>query len=117
GARCVKAAARRVAELREIIGQHDYRYYVLDDPSVGDAEYDRLMIELRELEAKHPELLTADSPTQRVSGNVAAGFDEVRHGVPMLSLDNAFEDDDIVNFDRRVRERLGRVDGQIDYVA
>ena len=110
-------AARRIAELRELIGQHDYRYYVLDDPSVTDAEYDRLMLELRELETQHPDLLTADSPTQRVSGKVAAGFAEVKHGVPMLSLDNAFEDDDIVNFDRRVRERLDRIDDEIEYVA
>jgi DNA ligase (NAD+) len=74
-------------------------------------------VELRTLEAQHPDLLDADSPTQRVSGKVAAGFAEVRHGVPMLSLDNAFEDEGIVNFDRRVRERLGRVDDEIIYVA
>jgi len=94
---------RRVAELRELIEQYDYRYYVLDDPSVPDAEYDRLMQELRDIEAQRPELVTADSPTQRVSGQIAAGFAEVRHGVPMLSLDNAFSEDDIVAFDRRVR--------------
>ncbi len=110
-------AARRAAELRQLIGQYDYQYYVLDDPTVGDAQYDRLMVELRALEAQHPDLLTVDSPTQRVSGKVAAGFAEVTHGVPMLSLDNAFEDEDIANFDRRVRERLGRVDDEILYVA
>jgi DNA ligase (NAD+) len=108
---------RRVAELRELIEQYDYRYYVLDDPSVPDAEYDRLMQELRDIEAQRPELVTADSPTQRVSGQIAAGFAEVRHGVPMLSLDNAFSEDDIVAFDRRVRERLGRTDQQIQYCA
>jgi DNA ligase (NAD+) len=108
---------RRVAELRELIEQYDYRYYVLDDPSVPDAEYDRLMQELRDIEAQRPELVTADSPTQRVSGQIAAGFAEVRHGVPMLSLDNAFSEDDIVAFDRRVRERLGRADQQIQYCA
>jgi DNA ligase (NAD+) len=113
----VKAAARRIADLRQLIGKYDYQYYVLDEPSVVDAEYDRLMRELRALEAQHPDLLTADSPTQRVSGQVAAGFSEVHHGVPMLSLDNAFEDEGIVNFDRRVRERLGRVDDTIEYVA
>jgi DNA ligase (NAD+) len=111
------ATRRRVAELRELIEQYDYRYYVLDDPSVPDAEYDRLMRELRDIEAQRPELVTADSPTQRVSGQIAAGFAEVRHGVPMLSLDNAFSEDDIVAFDRRVRERLGRADQQIQYCA
>ena len=102
------ATRRRVAGLRELIDQYDYRYYVLDDPSVPDAEYDRLMRELRQIEAQHPELVTAESATQRVSGQIAAGFAEVRHSVPMLSLDNAFSDDDIVAFDRRVRERLAR---------
>ncbi|MFI4869664.1 MAG: NAD-dependent DNA ligase LigA [Steroidobacterales bacterium] len=111
------ATRRRIAELRELIEQYDYRYYVLDDPTVPDSEYDRLMGELRGLEAQHPELVTADSPTQRVSGQVAAGFAEVRHSVPMLSLDNAFSDDDIVAFDRRVRERLGRPDTAIEYCA
>jgi DNA ligase (NAD+) len=113
----VTSAARRVAELRELLEQHNYRYYVLDDPSVSDAEYDRLMLELRELETSHPELLTPDSPTQRVSGKAAAGFAEVTHRVPMLSLDNAFSEDDILAFDRRVRERLGREDTQIEYCA
>jgi DNA ligase (NAD+) len=111
------ATRRRIAALRELIDQYDYRYYVLDDPSVPDAEYDRLMGELREFEAQHPELVTADSPTQRVSGQVAAGFAQVRHSVPMLSLDNAFSDDDIVAFDRRVRERLGRDEQAIEYCA
>jgi DNA ligase (NAD+) len=112
-----QATRRRVAELRELIEQYDYRYYVLDDPSVPDAEYDRLMQELRDIEAQRPELVTADSPTQRVSGQIAAGFAEVRHGAPMLSLDNAFSEDDIVAFDRRVRERLGRDNQQIQYCA
>ena len=111
------ATRRRVAGLRELIDQYDYRYYVLDDPSVPDAEYDRLMRELREIEAQHPELVTAESPTQRVSGQIAAGFAEVRHSVPMLSLDNAFSDDDILAFDRRVRERLGRDEQPIEYCA
>ena len=111
------AARRRLAGLRELIQQHDFRYYVLDDPSVPDAEYDRLMLQLRELEAQYPELVTSDSPTQRVSGQVAAGFAEVRHSVPMLSLDNAFSDADIVAFDRRVRERLKRDDQPIEYCA
>jgi DNA ligase (NAD+) len=113
----VTSSARRVAELRELIEQHNYRYYVLDDPQVTDAQYDRLMLELRELEAKHPELLSSDSPTQRVSGQAAAQFAEVRHGVPMLSLDNAFSEEDIVAFDRRVRERLDQESDEIEYCA
>jgi len=96
----------RVQALREQIARHDYRYYVLDDPEVPDAEYDRLVNELKALEAAHPDLVTASSPTQRVSGMAAREFGEVEHRVPMLSLDNAFSDEDIVNFDRRVRERL-----------
>ena len=86
------AARRRVAELRELIDQYDYRYYVRDDPAVPDAEYDRLMRELRALEQQYPQLQSAQSPTQRVSGEVAEGFAEVQHGVPMLSLENAFSD-------------------------
>jgi DNA ligase (NAD+) len=100
--------------LREQIARHDYRYYVLNDPEVPDAEYDRLVAELKALEAAHPELVTADSPTQRVSGAAAREFGEVEHRVPMLSLDNAFADEDIVNFDRRVRERL-EIEGEVDY--
>jgi DNA ligase (NAD+) len=111
------ATRRQIAGLRKLIDQHDYRYYVLDDPSVPDAEYDRLMGQLRTLEAQHPELVTADSPTQRVSGQIAAGFTEVRHSVPMLSLDNAFDEDDIVAFDRRVRERLKREGQPVEYCA
>jgi DNA ligase (NAD+) len=113
----VRSPARRIAELRELIEQHNYRYYVLDDPSLTDAQYDRLMLELRELEGQHPQLLTPDSPTQRVSGKAAAEFREVHHQVPMLSLDNAFEEADIAGFDRRVRERLKSGDEQIEYCA
>jgi DNA ligase (NAD+) len=99
-------AAHRIAELRRTIERHDYRYYVLDDPEIPDASYDALMRELRELEANHPGLVTADSPTQRVGGEPSRGFAEVRHAVPMLSLDNAFSEQDVTEFDRRVRERL-----------
>ena len=98
--------AKRVAELRGQIARHDHRYYVLDDPEIPDARYDALMRELHELEASHPELVTPESPTQRVGGAASRGFAEVRHSVPMLSLDNAFEERDVVEFDRRVRERL-----------
>ncbi len=112
-----EAARRRCAELRELITRYDYDYYVLDNPSVPDAEYDRLMRELLALEAEHPELISPDSPTQRVSGQVAAGFAPVHHRVPMLSLDNAFSDEDILAFDRRVRERLERDEQPLTYCA
>src|SRR5437763_694620 len=102
--------------LRAQIAQHDYRYYVLDDPLIPDAEYDRLMLELRALESAHPELITPDSPTQRVSGTPGGSFGEIVHKVAMLSLDNAFSEEDVQAFDRRVHERLG-VTGDLDYVA
>jgi len=110
------AAAARAAELRAQLAQHDYRYYVLDDPLIPDADYDLLLRELRALEAAHPELITPDSPTQRVAGTPSAAFGEVQHQVPMLSLDNAFTEADLQGFDRRIHERLG-VSGELDYVA
>ncbi|MDN7139050.1 NAD-dependent DNA ligase LigA [Pseudomonas sp. JQ170] len=99
-------AQSRILELRAELDQHNYRYYVLDEPSVPDAEYDRLFNELKALEAEHPELVTADSPTQRVGGAALSAFSQVRHEVPMLSLGNAFEEDDLREFDRRVVEGL-----------
>jgi len=109
-------AAARAAQLRAEIAQHDYRYYVLDDPLLSDADYDRLMQELRALEAAHPELVSPDSPTQRVAGTPRAGFGAVVHQVPMLSLDNAFSEEDVRGFDRRIHERLGH-SGELEYVA
>jgi DNA ligase (NAD+) len=106
----------RIAKIRDEINSHNYKYYVLDDPVVPDAEYDRLMSELSALEADHPELVTPDSPTQRVGVSPVAGFREVRHELPMLSLANAFDEQDIVEFDRRVRDRLGSTD-EIVYAA
>jgi DNA ligase (NAD+) len=108
--------AQRAAQLREELDQHDYRYYVLNEPSVPDAEYDRLIKELREIETAHPELVTPDSPTQRVAGMAAVQFGEVQHVIPMLSLENGFSEDDLRDFDRKVRERLGS-DGPVDYSA
>ena len=108
--------AQRAAELREQIASHDYRYYVLNEPAVPDAEYDRLMNELKAIEARHPELVTPDSPTQRVSGAASPEFAEVRHAIPMLSLANGFTDEDLADFDRKVRERMGSA-GPIDYAA
>jgi DNA ligase (NAD+) len=91
----VSEVERRLEELRELIRHHEYRYYVLDSPEISDAEYDALFRELRELEAAHPELVTADSPTQRVGGEPLAGFVQVRHGEPMLSLANAKNEDEL----------------------
>ncbi len=108
--------AARIASLRAQLGAHDYRYYVLDDPSVSDSEYDGLMQELKALEAEHPELITPDSPTQRVGGAPAADFGSVEHAVPMLSLDNAFSEQDARDFDRRIHERLKRA-ADIRYAA
>jgi DNA ligase (NAD+) len=96
----------RLQRLREAIAAHNYRYYVLDDPSVTDAEYDRLLRELQQLEAEHPELITPDSPTQRVGAQPSAAFGQVQHELPMLSLGNGFDEGDLRDFDRRVREGL-----------
>ncbi|HYW91927.1 MAG TPA: NAD-dependent DNA ligase LigA [Gammaproteobacteria bacterium] len=109
-------ASERVAALRQEIEYHNRRYYVEDNPAIPDAEYDRLMRELEALEAEHPGLVTPDSPTQRVGGAPAEGFAEVRHEVPMLSLDNAFSEEELEAFDRRVRERLER-EKAIEYCA
>jgi DNA ligase (NAD+) len=101
-----QGVSARIAALREQLLAHDYRYYVLDEPSVSDSEYDGLMQQLKQLEAQHPQLITPDSPTQRVGGAPAAAFATVLHAVPMLSLDNAFSEQDVRDFDRRVHERL-----------
>ncbi|PUB35225.1 DNA ligase (NAD+) [Pseudomonas sp. GV105] len=100
------AAHTRILELRAELDQHDYRYYVLDEPSVPDAEYDRLFQELKALEAEHPELVTRDSPTQRVGGAALSAFTQVKHEIPMLSLGNAFDETTMLEFDRRVTEGL-----------
>ncbi len=109
------AAAARAADLRAEIDQHNYRYYVLDDPSVPDAEYDRLLRELEAIEAEYPDLATPDSPTQRVGATPSAGFDEVTHSIPMLSLANAFDEKEVRDFDRRAREGLEV--GTVHYAA
>jgi DNA ligase (NAD+) len=101
-----KAAARRAAALREQINYHNYRYYVLDNPEIPDADFDKQFRELKQLEREHPALITVDSPTQRVGAAPLAEFGEVKHVVPMLSLDNAFSEEEVRAFDRRVREGL-----------
>jgi DNA ligase (NAD+) len=103
-------AAKRIDALRSQIDEHNYRYYVLDQPSIPDIEYDKLMRELQLLESQHPQLISADSPTQRVGAEPLSAFESVTHRVPMLSLDNAFDDDEFDEFDRRVHDRLGDVD-------
>ena len=105
----------RVAKLTEEIRLHEHRYYVLDRPSISDAEFDRLMNELKQLEAEHPELITPKSPTQRVGGAARKGFETRRHTPPMLSLDNAFSYEDLDRFDRRAREVSGRQ--EIEYIV
>lgn len=100
------AAETRILELRAELDQHNYRYHVLDEPSIPDVEYDRLYHELKALEAEHPELVTSDSPTQRVGSAALSAFTQVRHEIPMLSLGNAFEEVDMREFDRRVNEGL-----------
>ena len=106
----------QVEELREQIERHNYQYYVLDNPQIPDSEYDRLFRRLQQLEPEFPELVSSDSPTQRVGGSPLGAFDEVEHRVPMLSLENALSAEAMADFDRRVRERLG-YDHEITYVA
>ncbi|HEX2716025.1 MAG TPA: hypothetical protein VHM88_27895, partial [Candidatus Acidoferrales bacterium] len=110
-----KTVAKEIEELREKIRYHEYRYYVLDDPEISDAAFDRLMTRLKQLEADNPKLVTADSPTQRVGGAPREGFVTVRHKRAMLSLDNSYSYDELRDFDRRVRELAGRE--RIEYVA
>jgi DNA ligase (NAD+) len=112
--------ADRIAELRRLIRHHEERYYILNAPEIADAEFDALMHELERLETEHPDLVSIDSPTQRVGGRVAAGFAEVEHAEPMLSLDNAYSDEELRAFDERVRrglEAAGARQVAVEYVA
>jgi DNA ligase (NAD+) len=112
--------AERIDELRRLIRYHDERYYILASPDIADAEFDALMRELQQLEAEHPNLVTSDSPTQRVGGRMAAGFEQVDHVEPMLSLDNAYSEEELRAFDERVRrglEAAGSPVNAVDYVA
>ena len=110
--------AREIESLRDQIRHHNYRYHVLDDPEIPDAEYDRLVRALQALEREHPELITPDSPTQRVGDQPIDAFGTVEHQLPMLSLDNAFTEDELRDFDRRVIDRLGLENGAaLDYAA
>ena len=109
--------AERIEELRRLIRRHEEQYYVLNAPEIADAEFDDLMLELQRLEAEHPTLVRSDSPTQRVSGRVAAGFESVAHVQPMLSLDNAYSEEELAAFDDRVRRGLGEAGAVPDTIA
>jgi len=106
---------KEIEKLRQEIRYHEYRYYVLDDPEISDYEFDQLMRKLQDLEREHPELVTPDSPTQRVGGKPAEQFPKVRHQVPMMSLDNTYSVEELRDFDRRVHELSGR--SRVEYVA
>src|SRR5919106_1107602 len=108
---------QRLKELRDAIRHHEERYYVLNDPEISDEEFDRLLHELEHLEAEYPDLVTPDSPTQRVAGRAVENFPTVEHLVPMLSLDNAYDEDDLRAFDERVRKVAGLGDAAVRYVA
>ncbi|HZH15170.1 MAG TPA: NAD-dependent DNA ligase LigA, partial [Archangium sp.] len=100
------ADAARIEQLRRELAHHNHRYYVLDSPEISDAEYDRLIRELQELEARHPDLITVDSPTQRVGGPISALFSPVTHAVPMMSLENAFSEEELVAWGARLTRRV-----------
>ena len=113
----MKQAADRIRELREAIRHHEERYYIHTDPEISDEEFDRLLHELEKLEADHPDLVTPDSPTQRVAGRPVEGFPTVEHLVPMLSLDNAYNREELIAFDERVRKGAGLGGEPVTYVA
>jgi DNA ligase (NAD+) len=119
----MSSPAQRAAELRRLIDHHNYKYYVEAKPEISDREFDRLLEELKQIEAKYPELITPDSPTQRVGGQPIEGFATVTHRVPMLSIDNSYNADDLREFDKRIRKVLGKepvtyvVELKIDGVA
>src|SRR5271154_5159146 len=110
-----KSVIKEVAELRDKLRYHEYRYYILDEPEISDAAYDGLMNRLKEIETAYPELVTPDSPTVRVGGAPREGFQTLRHARVMLSLDNAFSYDALREWDRRVREGSGQE--KIEYIA
>ncbi|MCR4332806.1 MAG: NAD-dependent DNA ligase LigA [Sulfuricaulis sp.] len=107
---------KRAEELRQEINYHNYRYYVLDDPVISDAQYDKLLRELQQIESEHPELITPDSPTRRVGAAPLSEFGEVHHKVPMTSMDNAFDDNEAREWDQRVRKSL-ETEGNVAYTA
>jgi DNA ligase (NAD+) len=111
----MKDTQKKIESLREKIRHHEYLYYVVDNPEISDGEFDKLMRQLKDLEAEHPDLVTADSPTQRVGGKPREGFVKVPHSSPMLSLDNTYSEEELRDWERRVHELSGRKD--VDYVC
>src|SRR3954463_16575323 len=109
--------AARLEHLREQIRHHEERYYILNDPEIADDQFDALLKELEALESKYPDLVTPDSPTQRVAGRPGEGFATTEHLVPMLSLDNAYNEDELKAFDERVRKAAGLGNTPVAYVA
>jgi DNA ligase (NAD+) len=112
-----ESVIEQIDRLRQEIDYHNRQYYIYDDPQINDSVYDRLMRELQALEARYPQLITPDSPTQRVGDKPLEGFEEVVHAVPMLSLDNAFDETEMQAFERRIRDRLKQPDEPIHYLA
>ena len=112
----MQSLAQQIEELRTQLRHHNHLYYVLDEPSIPDAEYDRLFRELQALETAHPELITPDSPTQRVGAAPLSEFGEVKHAIPMLSLGNVFSDEELIAFDKRIHDRL-KSEAEIEFVA
>ena len=110
-----KDVEKKLESLRDKIRYHEHRYYVLDDPEISDADFDKLMQQLKKLEAEHPDLVTPDSPSQRVGGKAREGFVKVRHSSAMLSLDNTYNEDELRAWERRVHELTGRKD--VEYVC
>src|SRR6266853_3160101 len=110
-----KDLEKRIESLRDKIRHHEYLYYVQDQPAISDTEFDKLIQQLKDLEAEHPELLTADSPTQRVGGKPREGFVKIPHSSPMLSLDNTYSENELRAWERRVHELSGSKD--VNYVC
>src|SRR5215831_17774216 len=110
-----KDVEKKIEALREKIRHHEYIYYVLDNPEISDGDFDKLMQQLKGIESEHPELVTPDSPTQRVGGKPREGFVKVQHSSPMLSLDNTYNEEELRDWERRVHELSGRKD--VDYVC
>src|SRR5438552_13554572 len=110
-----KDTEKKLDSVRNKIRHHEHLYYVLDQPEISDQDFDKLMQQLKNLESAHPELITPDSPTQRVGGKPREGFVKVRHSSPMLSLDNTYNEDELRGWERRVHELTGRQD--VDYVC
>ena len=113
----MQSPSSRIAALRDQIRHHEERYYVHDAPDITDAEFDTLMDELEALEREHPELVTRDSPTPRVGGRPVEGFETVEHAAPMLSLDNAYNEEELRAFDERVRRGAALGDASVTYTA